>query len=706
MTNYDISIIMGVTKQINKRKVIAMNETYESLFTPWKIGNVEIKNRIVMTSMGGTSIFGWMEPNHFDKEAANFLLERAKNNVGLILPGIAPLRDILFGKWLYQGKGKFKKLKAFMDEFHKTGSKLFIQLTAGFGRSLAINDIMIKALKNKVLGAMLKPILNVDYMTASASATPNRWYEECKSRPLTVKEIQKMIDAFAKTSKLCMDAGVDGVEIHAVHEGYLLDQFTMKYTNLRTDEYGGSFENRYRFPVEIVKAIKKTCGNDFPVSLRYSVVSKTKGFGEGALPGEDYVEVGRDMEESERAAKYLQDAGYDMLNCDNGTYDAWYWAHPAPYMPQNCNFDEVAHIKKFVDIPVVCAGRMTPEKASAAIADGEIDAMGVARQFLTDPAWVTKLMNGDEASIRPCICCHNACFNMAHYNGVGNDQSISDNAGMARCALNPETMQSQKYKIVKAKKAKRVAVIGGGVGGMETARVLALRGHSVTLYERSDRLGGVFIAAAAPSFKEKDKELIKWYEKEMKDLGIDVKLNTEIKDLASIDCDDVVVATGGKARKLNVKGAEKAIEACEYLYGEKEAGDKVVVIGGGLTGCEIALDLCQKGKKVTIVEMKNDLVAVKGVCLANTSYLRDYFALHSDQAEVLLETSLKEIKDGGVAVSDKNGNIREIECDTVILSVGYVPQPLNKKAKLVGDCNEIGNLRTVVWRAWDVAMKI
>ncbi len=706
MTNYDISIIMGVTKQINKRKVIAMNETYEFLFTPWKIGNVEIKNRIVMTSMGGTSIFGWMEPNHFDKEAANFLLERAKNNVGLILPGIAPLRDILLGKWLYQGKGKFKKLKAFMDEFHKTGSKLFIQLTAGFGRSLAINDIMIKALKNKALGAMLKPILNVDYMTASASATPNRWYEECMSRPLTVKEIQKMIDAFAKTSKLCMDAGVDGVEIHAVHEGYLLDQFTMKYTNLRTDEYGGSFENRYRFPVEIVKAIKKVCGNDFPVSLRYSVVSKTKGFGEGALPGEDYVEVGRDMEESERAAKYLQDAGYDMLNCDNGTYDAWYWAHPAPYMPQNCNFDEVAHIKKFVDIPVVCAGRMTPEKASAAIADGEIDAMGVARQFLTDPAWVTKLMNGDEASIRPCICCHNACFNMAHYNGVGNDQSISDNAGMARCALNPETMQSKKYKIVKAKKAKRVAVIGGGVGGMETARVLALRGHSVTLYERSDRLGGVFIAAAAPSFKEKDKELIKWYEKEMNDLGIDVKLNTEIKDLASLDCDEVVVATGGKARKLNVKGAEKAIEACEYLYGEKEAGDKVVVIGGGLTGCEIALDLCQKGKKITIVEMKNDLVAVKGVCLANTSYLRDYFALHSDQAEVLLETSLKEIKDGAVAVSDKNGNIREIECDTVILSVGYVPHPLDKKAKLVGDCNEIGNLRTVVWRAWDVAMKI
>ena len=299
-----------------------MKENYKPLFTPWKIGNVEIKNRIVMTSMGGTSIFGWLEPNHFDKEAANFLLERAKNNVGLILPGIAPLRDTLGGKWLYQGKGKFKQLKKFMDEYHKTGAKLFIQLTAGFGRSLAMNDIMVKGAKNKALGFVLKPILNVDHLNASCSATPNRWDEEIISKPLTKKEIKQMVDAFAKTAKLCMDAGVDGVEVHAVHEGYLIDQFTMKYTNHRTDEYGGSFENRYRFPVEIVQAIKAACGKDFPVSLRYSVVSKTKGYGKGALPGEDYVEAGRDMAESEKAAKYLQDAGYDMLNCDNGTYDA------------------------------------------------------------------------------------------------------------------------------------------------------------------------------------------------------------------------------------------------------------------------------------------------------------------------------------------------------------------------------------------------
>lgn len=684
-----------------------MKESYKALFTPWKIGNVEIKNRIVMTSMGGTSIFGWLEPNHFDKEAANFLLERARNNVGLILPGIAPIRDTLGGKWLYQGKGKFKKLEDFMTEFHKTGAKMFVQLTAGFGRSMAINDIMVKSAKNKALGLLLKPILDVDYLTASASATPNRWDDSCMSRPLTKKEIKQMIDAFAKTAKLCKDAGVDGVEIHAVHEGYLLDQFTMKYTNLRDDEYGGSFENRYRFPVEIVKAIKAVCGDDFPVSLRYSVLSKTKGFGKGALPGEDYVEVGRDMEESEKAAKYLQDAGYDMLNCDNGTYDAWYWAHPPMYMSQNCNLEDVKHIKKFVDIPVVCAGRMTPEVAAGAIAAGELDAMGVARQFLADPEWITKMMADKEADIRPCICCHNGCFNMAHYNGVANDQSLTDNMGMARCAINPPTMQHNKYKIVKAASAKKVAIIGGGIAGMEAARVLALRGHKPVIFEKSDKLGGVFNAAAAPSFKEKDKELLAWYNKEMKDNGVEIRFNTAVTSLDQLkDFDNIIVATGAVANKPRIEGLDKTVEACDYLYGA-QTGNKVIIIGGGLTGCEIAYDLFNKGKTPVIIEMKNDLIAVKGVCLANSSYLRDFFTLN--KVEVHLETTLIRVSDKGVLVKDKTGKEFEIEGDTVIASMGYHPAPVfakSGKVKLIGDCDKVGNLRTAIWKAWDVAMKI
>ncbi len=683
-----------------------MKEFYKPLFTPWNIGNLEIKNRIVMTSMGGTSIFGWMEPNHFDEEAAHFLLERAKNNVGLILPGIAPVRNILFGQWLYNGDRKFERLADYMKEFHKTGCKLFIQLTAGFGRSLAINDIMIKALQNKVLRALVKPVIDVSYLTASASVTPNRWFDEVYSRPMTVEEIHEMVDAFAKTAKRCKDAGVDGIEVHAVHEGYLLDQFTMKYTNMRTDEYGGSFENRYRFPVEIVQTVKAACGNDFPVSLRYSVVSKTKGFGQGALPGEDYVEVGRDMEESKRAAKYLQDAGYDMLNCDNGTYDAWYWSHPAPYMPLNCNLSDVEQIKPYVDIPVVCAGRMEPDVGAQAIAEGRIDAMGVARSFLSDPEWVTKLMNDDMASIRPCICCHNACFNMASYKGVGNDQLLSDNAGMARCAVNPETMQSKKYKIVPTSRPKDVAIIGGGIGGMEAARVLKLRGHNPIIYEKTDRLGGIFNAAAAPSFKEKDRNLLAWYDKEMHDLSIPIHFNSNVTDTASIVADEVIVATGAKPRQLRVPGIEKTIEACEYLDGTKDVGNRVIVIGGGLSGCEIALDLHHKGKQPIIVEMMNDLIAVRGVCLANSSYLREYFALHD--VEVHLNCMLMEVTDTGVTVKHEDGRTFSIEGDTVLMSVGYEPAPLNssRKVHLVGDCKQVGNLRTVIWRAWDVAMAI
>lgn len=684
-----------------------MDKKYEALFTPWKIRDVEIKNRIVLCPMGGTSLFGWMEPNHFDKEAANFFMQRAKQNVGLIIPGIAPLRDTIGGRWLYQNKKMFAQLKEYMTELHKTGAKLFVQLTAGFGRSFAITDALKILLTNKTLGKIVKPIIDAEYLCASPSELPSRWAEDVMCRAVTVDEIRQMVYAFGETARLCKEAGVDGVEVHAVHEGYLLDQFTLKYTNRRKDEYGGSFENRYRFPVEVVREIKSRCGEDYPVSLRYSVISKTKDFCVGAIPGEEYVEVGRDMEESEKAAKYLQDAGYDMLNADNGTYDAWYWAHPPAYMPLNCNLDDVAHIKKFVDIPVVCAGRMEPDTAAQAIADGRIDGMGVARQFLTDPEWVTKLMEGREEDIQPCICCHNACFAMAHYKGVANDEAFDDVSHMARCALNPRTMQEKKFEIKPAKKVRKVAVIGGGIGGMETARIAAMRGHKVTLYEKSDRLGGVFIAAAAPDFKEKDKRLIEWYKRQLSKLPVEIKFGTEIKDPAALDADVVVVATGAKPRRLNTPGIDKAIEAIDYLEGKKPVGDNVVVIGGGLTGCEIAYDLYNKGKHPVIVEMKNDLIAVRGVCLANSSYLRDFF--NAKKVPVYLESKVEEIGDKEVKVKGADGKIVRIPADNVIVSVGYVPDPLapaSRKVKLVGDADGVGNLRTVVWRAWKVAESI
>ncbi|HIS66472.1 MAG TPA: 2-enoate reductase, partial [Candidatus Scatomorpha merdipullorum] len=197
-----------------------MDEKYSALFTPWKIGNVEIKNRIVMCSMGGTSLFGWMEPCHFDKEAAYFLLQTARDDVGLILPGMQWVRDVMGNRWLYTNKRMFGELKEYMQDFHKTGAKLFIQLAAGCGRSMGVNHLMSMMLDHPAMGKVGKFVMDAEYLCASASPTPNRWKQDYKSRPLTVAEIKESTEAFGKTARLLREAGVDGVEIHAVHEGY------------------------------------------------------------------------------------------------------------------------------------------------------------------------------------------------------------------------------------------------------------------------------------------------------------------------------------------------------------------------------------------------------------------------------------------------------------------------------------------------------
>ena len=687
-----------------------MNEKYAPLFTPFKIGNVEIKNRIVQCSMGGTSLFGWLEPCHFDKEAAYFLLQRAQKGVGLVLPGMQCVRDTMGRRWLYQNKRMFKQLKEYMVEYHKTGAKLFIQLAAGMGRSMAVTDWMVFLNKHPVLNKIASPIVDISYTCASASATPNRWQEDLLSRPLTVKEIQEMVEAFGKTAKMLRDAGVDGVEIHAVHEGYLLDQFTMENWNWREDEYGGSFENRFRFPVEIVQCIKRYAGDDFPVSLRYSVVSKTKGWGKGAMPYEtDFEEWGRDMAESEKAIKYLGDAGYDFFNCDNGTYDAWYWAHPPQYMPDNCNLADVEHIRQFTDKPVACAGRMLPETAAEEIAAGRLDAMAIARQNLVDPDWIIKIQEGREDEIKPCIRCHNGCFNFAKYKGTSNIQGLEDSLHLGRCALTPSTMQHNRYKIVPTKHPKKVAIIGAGIGGVETALVLKQRGHKPVIFEKTDKIGGLFLTASAMSFKENDKALIAWYEKEVEKQGLDIRFETEINDLGTLrGYDEIVVATGAVPRKMVIPGFEKCLTFTQLLREKVPVGDKVLFFGGGQSACEAAYEMIKQGKHPIIVEFAKDLVPAQNVCLSNASFLRDAMEYH--KVPVYLEHTIREIKDKTVVVASKDGkNVFEVEYDNIVNGIGFVPAPVGGKAKnvhRVGDCVTIGNLRTAIWRAWDVAMSI
>ena len=682
---------------------------YNSLFTPMNIGKCQIKNRVVITAMEGTGIVENMFGPKFNPKCRDYYLNLAKNDVGLLIPGMLPVYSMMMGKWTHKAPKEFEKARGLIDEIHSYGSKVFFQIGAGFaGRNYTLVDKLIPVAENKVLKKVLNPIVHLNEMMVGPSdGTPMVWAPQLSTRGLTKEEIKAYIDGYAKTAKLCKDNGIDGVEVHAVHEGYLMDQFTTKYTNKRTDEYGGSFENRYRFAVEVVKAIKKECGDDYPVMLRYSVTSKVIDFNVGAVPGEEFKEKGRDMEESIKAAKYLTEAGYDALDCDNGTYDSWYWAHPPVYMPLNCNLNEAVEIKKHVDVPVICAGKMQADKASEAIASKQIDGVGIARQFLCDPEYLTKLKEGREAEIRPCISCHNGCLPTGYYknSGVLMDTSSKETSGV--CALNPVTHHEQQYKIEKVSSPKKIAVIGGGIAGMEVARLSKMRGHDVEIYEKSNRLGGVFVAAAAPSFKEKDKQLLKWYENEIKRLDIPVHFDNEVTDLSKIPADEYVIATGAKAKTLPIKGVDKAIEAIDYLNG-REVKDKVAIIGGGLTGCEIAYDLCLKGKKPLVVEMAKDVITAPGICMANSQMLRDLLRYY--KVDVYLESVVKEIGDNYIVIGTKDGDVK-VDVDNVILSVGYNSTPLvaedeKNHIHVVGDALKVGNLKNVIWKAYELAFKL
>ena len=676
-----------------------MSQQYEALFTPLKVGSITLKNRIVLCAMGGTNPIGF--GGKFDENTRDYYIARAKANVGLLIPGVVNVHTAAPGhSWLYEEEEMFLgPLKKLMEDIHAYGSKFFLQLGTSFGRSQMVfpgMDKMPREERDKML-------------VAPSDGLPNVWAPELKHRAMTREEIRETVQGYAKAAALAQRAGIDGVEIHAVHEGYLLDQFSMANMNHRTDEYGGSLENRLRFATEIIRAIKELCGRDYPVSVRYSVASKIRGFNQAALPGEAYTEFGRSMEESPAAARILQAAGADMLNADNGSYDSWFWAHPPMYMPMACNLPEVSYLKQFVDIPVICAGRMNdPDLAAEAVRSGKVDGVGIARQLLCDPDWCDKVRAGALEDIRPCIACHNGCFPVTRYKGL----SCGMVGHMGRCALNPVTFREKELELKPAVRKKKIAVIGGGIGGMEAARLLAMRGHTVTLYEKDGELGGVFRAAAAPEFKEMDKKLIAWYIRQLEKLPVEIRLNTALnpEDVKALDAEEIVVATGATARKLPIPGFDgpNTVEAVDYLMGRREVGEKVVIIGGGLTGCEIAYDLALKGKKPVIVEMQDDILKIMGLSAANSNMLREIIRYYDIPVHV--STALQEIRAGEVLAKDEAGKTVSLPADSVILSVGYVPAPLtgeeDPRIHILGDASKVGNLMTVIYQAYEIAYKL
>jgi 2-enoate reductase len=658
------------------------------LFDPIKINEVEIKNRIAMAPMGVGGLV--TEDGCFSKRAEDYYVERAKGGVGLIVSSVTKVENEIeeFKRGLFPiislNPARFVETAGEMTEkVHAHGTKIFLQLALGFGRVASPH------------------ILETE--PVAPSAVPNFWDPSVTCRELTTKEVETLIKKAVEAAEVASEAGFDGVEIHAIHEGYLLDQFAISMFNKRTDKYGGQLKDRLRFGTEVVQQIKQKMGEEFPVQLRYSVKSYIKDWGQGGLPNEDFEEKGRDVEEGIKAAQILEKAGYDAFSADAGSYDAWYWAHPPVYQEYGCYLPLTERLKEAVDLPIIVAGRMdSPEVAQETIRAGkEADMVAIGRGLLSDAYWPKKMLENRIEDIRPCIACHQGCLGRIF---AGRPLS---------CAVNPACGREVEYDIPLASEKKKVAIIGGGVSGLEAARVTGRKGHEVTVYEKSNNLGGHVVEAGSMEFKEPEQYLLKWYKTQLDKLGVKINLNKEVSlDFNYDEFDEVIIATGSNYIKTDIPGVEnnKVMNATDALLNKEEVGNSVIIIGGGLVGCETALWLYRQDKKVVIVEKEEQLMK-SGLVIpyANKKMLLELLAESS--VEILNNKSLFEVVDEGAVIIDNNFKRETIPADNIILAVGLAPdKELYRSLKgkisnlhLIGDARDPRNIMGAIWDAYEVA---
>ena len=658
------------------------------LFSPISIGKVSIKNRFAMAPMGPLGLGD--AQGGFNQRGIDYYTARARGGTGLIITGVTFVDNTIEEHGMpncpnstYNPVQFVRTAREMTERVHAYNARIFLQMSGGFGRVTIPTN----------LG---------EFPPVAPSPIQHRWLDKT-CRALTVDEIHELVRDFGEGAYNAKRAGFDGVQIHAVHEGYLIDQFAISLFNQRTDEYGGSLENRLRFAREIVEEIKRRCGQDFPVMLRYSPKSFIKALREGALPGEEFEEKGRDLPEGVEAAKLLVSYGYDALDVDVGSYDAWWWSHPPMYQKKGLYMPYAKLVKENVDVPVLCAGRMDdPDMAEGAVNDGVCDIISLGRPLLADPDYVNKLRRGERKCIRPCISCQEGC--------MGRIQEYS----MVNCAVNPQAARERVTAYNPVLKAKRVLVIGGGVAGCEAARVLAERGHKPEIMERSGHLGGNLLAAGAPPFKEDDIALVHWYENEMHRLNVPVHFNTAVDPDSALyeEYDAVIVATGATPKKFPLGENAPVYTATDALLGKTPIGERVTVVGGGLVGCETALWLAQEGKRVTIVEALDRLMAVnKPLCHANSEMLERLLPFHG--VETLVSSSVQKYENGKLLVKTPQGE-QQLDCDTVILSVGFREdrgvfdawETSAREIYLLGDAKKVANIMYAVWDAFEVANHI
>ena len=641
------------------------------LFEQGRIGSIVTKNRIVMCPMGTGRL---SEQEGGLQRVIDYYVARAAGGVGLIITGASIVDTSLEAGFAQQPSTGIETrehldyLRKLCHQVHQHGAKIAIQLSPGFGR--------------------LTTSPTTPPHPVSASEVPCFWNPRVITRQLEVEEIERLVKACGTGAANAKAAGADAVEIHG-YGGYLIDQFQTALWNKRTDKYGGDLDGRLRFSLEIIAAIRNAVGPDFPILFKFTPAH--------------YVNGGRELEEGLEIVKRLEDAGIDALHVDLGSYEVWYRVIPCMYEPPASHIHLSAAVKGVVKIPVIAHGKLgIPEVAEKVLEQAQADFVALGRPLLADPEWPLKVQEGRLDDIKPCIGDMEGCLT-----ATGPVPYVS-------CSVNPQTGAEKEYTLLPAETRKSILVIGGGPAGMEAARVAAIRGHQVTLWERSAQLGGTMRPASVPEFKQDIRRLIDYLSTQVNKLGIKVELEQEATPelVQQLSPDVVILATGGVPAIPPIPGIEgdNVCTAVDVLLGREDPGERVIVAGGGMVGCETAVYLSRQGKKVTVVEMMPKLVPEGASFIAKMGLLN---LVKESDVEVLTSTKLLEVTGEGTVVASDSVE-RVLKADSVILALGFRPLSWLRDAlegkvpelHVIGDCNQPRKILDAMWEGFHTSRTI
>jgi 2,4-dienoyl-CoA reductase-like NADH-dependent reductase (Old Yellow Enzyme family)/thioredoxin reductase len=649
---------------------MAKYPVYPSLFSPKKVGKIEIKNRIVMPPMGTSLCYSTGE---LSTNIIEWYKERARGGVGLIVIEVSEV-DYENGSSALNSvrldtSRSIPQLRRVAEGVHVYGTKIFGQLHHG--------------------GNQASSFFNDGHELISPSGVKSNAVPD-QPREMTNAEIKAMVQKYVYGATMLKMAHFDGVEIHGAH-GYLVHQFFSEHTNKRTDEYGGSFENRMRFATEIIQGIKQACGSDFPVSIRMDMVEGTSD--------------GYKLETGVEIAKAMEKAGADLISCSMGTYESFHAGVDSASFKEGWRVYMATEARKNISIPVVCVGALrTPVYLESIINEGKSDFVALGRQLIADPEWANKACYGKDQSIRKCISCMACIYNVL-------------SSGPVCCAINARAGHEAEYpRLMKDGNGRKVVVVGGGPGGIEVARVCAERGFHVTLFEKESALGGQLQLAKKAINQEAMQNFIDYGTFELSRLGVDVHLNTEVtaEQVCSNNPYAIFVATGGQGIVPDVPcdAPEKVITAEDYFAGKEDLGDKrIIIVGGGITGCETAALAASRGAKATVIEMMNE-------------YCQDIFPdsrieimndLEEYKIPVHTNCMLTAVTKDGICVKDtRSGEESVMQADKVVFALGV--KPVNKiyydicgdfeKIYLIGDAVRQGKIENAVRAAHVLALDL